>query len=924
MAVERMQHEIKALASLRVGLSLAVAYVITGWLGLQLAVPPGYASAIFPPAGISAAAALIIGRMTLPWTFIGSLLLNLSVGYSVNHGFTTLGLLAAIDIAAASTIQAGITGWVLRRAIDYPAPLDNSGDLRRFVLLSPVCCLVSATLALSGLWALGVVKTLDLSTSWISWWIGDTLGVVLVLPLMLVVAGEPRALWRSRLYPVAVPILLFFALFVAIFMRVSQWEHDASLLEFRLTSQQVADKVHNALEEQGMFLDQLARSLGRPPMPSQADFQNLVEGLLKRFPTVQAVEWAPRVTAEERDAFEAAQQAGSPQFEIRQLDAAGRLIRAEDRDQFFPVTYVAPLEGNQRAVGFDLFSESARRAAVQAAIGAPAATASAPIRLVQDQTQQNGVLLARAVPNSARPSLVLVVLKMGPLMSALLTGAAPTLDARLIDIEGGVTLYDGFGADSASPLSTQIFAVGGRQYQLNTVPTALYLATHHGLESWAVLVIGTFSTGLLGALLLLATGHRRRVETTVVERTRELATVNQRLTAEMEERRQAEAALRQAQRMEAIGQITGGVAHDFNNLITVVRGNAELLHDRATDDVTRRRADAIALAADRGQRLTRQLLTFSRRQTLRPEPMNLRERTGEIAELLSRSLRGDIDLVITLPGELWPVAVDSAEFELALLNIGVNARDAMPAGGCLRVEAKNVSFPPSTPGGTSLNGDFVALTISDTGTGMAPEVLAHAFEPYFTTKDVETGSGLGLSQVYGFAVQSGGMAELTSEVGKGTSITLHLPRAQTVSPFKEEQPDAPLPAAAQSLKILVVEDDEDVAVITTDMLRDLGYRVERANNAVNALTALEADDTFGLVFSDIVMPGGMSGLELARSLRQRYPKLPVILTTGFSRYASEGSVEGFQVVEKPFRRAALSAAITNAIEGLGERLPLIG
>ena len=922
MALDRMRYKIKALASLRIGVLLAIAYIVTGWLGLQLAVPPGYASAIFPPAGISVAAALIVGRITLPWTLVGSLLLNLSVGYSVNHGFTSLGLVAAINIAVASTIQAGIAGWVLRRAIDYPAPLDNSGDLRRFLLLSPACCLVSATLALSGLWALGVVTAPDLSTSWISWWIGDTLGVVLVLPLMLVLAGEPHALWRSRVYPVAVPILLFFALFVAIFMRVSQWEHDASLLEFRLTSQQVADQIRGSLEEQGIFLDQLTRSFDRFPVPSRADFRNLVGGLLERFPTIQAVEWAPRITAAERGTFEAAQQADLPEFAIRQLDPSGRLIRAEDRDQFFPVTYIAPIEGNQRAVGFDLFSEHARRSAVQAAISGPAVTASAPIRLVQDQARQSGVFLAKAVPNSTRPSLVLVVLKMEPLMSALLARAAPTLEARLIDMEQEITLYDSFASASGAPLSRQVFAAGGRRYQLDTIPTALYLAQHRGLESWAVLVIGTFSTGLLGALLLLATGHTRRVETIVVERTHELATVNQRLTAEIEERRQAETALRQAQRMEAIGQLTGGVAHDFNNLITVVRGNAELLRDRAADDVTRRRADAIALAADRGQRLTRQLLTYSRRQTLRPEPAYLHERTGEIAELLSRSLRDDIEVVVALPNELWPVAVDAAEFELALLNIGVNARDAMPAGGCLRVEAQNVSCAPSMPAGGSLSGDFVALAISDTGTGMQPEVLAHAFEPYFTTKEVGTGSGLGLSQVYGFAVQSGGMAELTSELGKGTSITLHLPRAQTISPIREAPPEAPVAAAVQPIKILLVEDDEAVAAITTEVLRDLGYEVEQAHDGINALKVLEGDNAVGLVFSDIVMPGGMSGLELARSLRQRYPKLPVVLITGFSQYASEASAEGFRVLEKPFRREALSAAIAVATEGLAEQLRL--
>lgn len=215
---------------------LTVVYTLSGKLGLMLAVPPGYASPIFPTAGIAITATLIRGGATLPWIFLGSLLLNLWAGYLINPELGATCLAAAIIIAAASTLQAAIGGAILRRAIGYPAPLDNGRDISRFLLLSPVSCLTSATLSLAGLSVLGVVARPDLATSWISWWIGDTLGVLVVLPLMLVVAGEPRTLWRSRALPVAVPMLLFCALFTAIFVRVSKWEHDEGLLDFRLLS----------------------------------------------------------------------------------------------------------------------------------------------------------------------------------------------------------------------------------------------------------------------------------------------------------------------------------------------------------------------------------------------------------------------------------------------------------------------------------------------------------------------------------------------------------------------------------------------------------------------------------------------------------------------------------------------------------------
>jgi hypothetical protein len=264
-------------------LSLTLVYVATGKLALILAVPPGYASPIFPPAGIAVAGMLIGGSATLPWTFLGSFLLNVWIGYSAGDRFDEISVAAAIVIAAASALQAAGGGSVLRRAVGYPTRLDNGRELSRFLLLSPTFCLTSATLSLGGLLALGVVELPELATSWISWWIGDTLGVLLVLPLMLVTAGEPRALWRSRAGPVALPMILFFALFVAIYIRVSKWEHEDTLLEFRLLSQEIVDKIGTGLKEQEVFLEQLERSFSGPAPLSRADFHRLVQSLLQRF-----------------------------------------------------------------------------------------------------------------------------------------------------------------------------------------------------------------------------------------------------------------------------------------------------------------------------------------------------------------------------------------------------------------------------------------------------------------------------------------------------------------------------------------------------------------------------------------------------------------------------------------------------------------
>src|SRR5215472_8865511 len=344
---------------------LIAAYVMTGWLGLMLAIPPGYATPIFPPAGIAVSAMLVADRPTLPATFVASFLLNVWVGYSLANGLAATGIATALVIAFASMLQAAIGGYVLRHAIGYPAPLDKARDLLRFLVVSPISCLTSATVSLAGMWVIGSVATEDIPTSWLTWWIGDTLGVLVLLPVMLVFFGEPRALWRQRVPYVALPIVLFFALFVAIFSRVSNWEDDQSLLEFRLRSQHLADTIQASLEEEGVFLEQLGEAFSaRHQQITADDFRELVHKLMRRFPTIQAVEWAPRVSAAERETLEAAQRGEMPGFTIREPDPVGTLHQAAARPILYPVLYIEPRAGNGEALGFDLTSEPKRQAAI--------------------------------------------------------------------------------------------------------------------------------------------------------------------------------------------------------------------------------------------------------------------------------------------------------------------------------------------------------------------------------------------------------------------------------------------------------------------------------------------------------------------------------------------------------------------------------
>ena len=404
------------------------------------------------------------------------------------------------------------------------------------------------------------------------------------------------------------------------------------------------------------------------------------------------------------------------------------------------------------------------------------------------------------------------------------------------------------------------------------------------------------------------------LESRIQERTQALAEVYERLLKEMASREQAQEALRQAQKMEAVGQLTGGIAHDFNNLLMVISGGLDMLDRRADPARRERLMDGMRQAAQRGTALTRQLLAFSRRQSLEPESVDLVLRIGRMRELLDRSLSGDVHVEVQFEPDLWPVEVDPGELELVVLNLAVNARDAMPDGGSILIEASNA------PGETVLGitGDFVRLTVTDSGTGIPEEVRTRVFDPFFTTKEIGKGSGLGLAQVYGFARQSGGTVWIESECDRGTSVIMLLPRSARVP----DQPDGERPVEddspdASAGTVLLVDDDEEVAALVGEMLEHLGYRVTHAASAIDALTALQNGCQVDIVFSDVMMPGGMNGVELAREIRTRDLGVPVLLTSGYAEAAQQSAAaEGVHVLAKPYRLEELAISLRTAIDGV--------
>jgi signal transduction histidine kinase len=385
-------------------------------------------------------------------------------------------------------------------------------------------------------------------------------------------------------------------------------------------------------------------------------------------------------------------------------------------------------------------------------------------------------------------------------------------------------------------------------------------------------------------------------------------TLERRVNDALAERRIAEDALRHTQKMESLGQLTGGVAHDFNNLLAVFASGLQLLERTAGQAAPRTRVfEAMRRAIARGTGLTRHLLAFSRRRPVNPESTDVVAHLQGMRAMLDGSLGGHIEVQMNFGADVWPVEIDTGEMELAILNLCLNARDAMEQGGVISIAVENA---PAQADGEA-PGDAVQISVADTGNGMPPEVKARVFEPFFTTKDVSKGSGLGLPQVYGFVQQSAGQITIDSEVGVGTIVTLRLPRSLQDPVARPDLPNnAPSRVDAERRgHVLLVEDDREVSALTRELLASLGFSVTHVTGTEAALGALADSRQIDVVLSDIMMPGGVSGLQLAREIRRRYANLPVILTTGYIEAAADLKDGEFELLPKPYSLEALANAL---------------
>ncbi|MFZ5719045.1 MAG: CHASE domain-containing protein [Pseudomonadota bacterium] len=698
----------------------------------------------------------------------------------------------------------------------------------------------------------------------------------------------------------------------------------------RLEADLAVSALQERLQAHGALLRGAAGLFAASDQVSAPEFTAYVErlGLQIHYPGVLGIGYARLFRGE------AAREAVVADMR-RQGVADFRVWPEQTRDLYTSIVYLDPLNArNAAAIGYDMFTEPTRREAMQRAMRTGDLALSGAVELVQeiDEEKQPGFLIFLPVgrDDPADAGFVYSPLRAGDLLATVF----PRREGRLVDIalyDGSPTarnlLYRTDEPDGARLSTTRQIVVAGRPWTMTVRSRPAFEArSNRDLAWWAVGIGALFTATLTAAVFAQARAGLRAaqarnalaelnasLEDRVLARTRELAAANASLRGEMARREEAENQIRQMQKMEAVGQLTGGIAHDFNNMLAIIVGSLDMAQ-RRLDDPNSRVGHYIANAAEGARRaaaLTNRLLTFARRQRLDPRPVDLSRLVDGMTELLQRSLGERVKVETRLAQDLWPTYADAAGLENAVLNLAVNARDAMPEGGRLTLETLNV---PADEGPAA--GDQVAIRVADTGVGMPAEVAERAFEPFFTTKDVGRGNGLGLSQVYGFVSQSGGRVTIDSAPDEGTTITIWLPRWRgEASGTEAEEPEGgETPRARPAESVLVVEDEPDVRRFSVEALLDLGYEVREAADGAEALERLAEGARTDLLFTDVVMPG-MTGPQLAERARAARPDLKVLYTTGYAREALSGHDRaGGPLLPKPFTVDQLARKVRQALD----------
>ena len=943
-------------------LVVGLAYYGMAKLGLQLASINPSASPIWPPTGLALAAMLLGGLRMWPAIFIGAFAANATTaGTPVTSALIALG----------NTLEALAGGYLIERWSGGRETFASPLRVAKFALVSVgPATVISATIGVVTLSAADLASWTDFTPIWVTWWLGDAAGALVVTPVIVLWLQsewhnfnlrEMGATTAVLLSAIAVGLIAFspllprseytsplgfLAILPLVWAALRSGTRETATVGLILTGFAIWSTIEHAgpfgnyrLNESFFLLLTFMISVSVPSLALSADvaMRWRTEDKLRR----TQIDLDQRV----RERTAALADANIHLMEAQRLANLGSWrwdVLANTiswSDQLLEIYGLRPGQFKGTLQEFIGFIHPDDRPQVRASISA-ALKSGKHFRHEERIIRPDGsVRHLHSVGEVVRDESGAAVRMLGICLDVterkqaeralqdseqnyrLLLRGARDYAIYMLDVQGRVRSWNdgaqrlkGYQADEIIGRHFRIFLpeeVRGGDMADDALVTAAR-EDQFEAETWLVRKDGSrfYATVVMDAI-------RNDAGELIgfAKLTRDITTQHEAQIALEQAREQ----VAQAQKMEALGQLTGGIAHDFNNLLMIVSGYAQLLQSRLSEQKDVQAVQAIRAAANRGERLTRQLLAFSRRQQLMPVVVDLRQRVDSVRDMLVPSLRGNIQLICDIEDKIWPVEVDLGELELALVNIAVNARDAMPDGGTITLSARNVVLKPGSAAG-ALEGEFVALAIIDTGTGMPPDVLQRVFEPFFTTKPVGKGTGLGLSQVHGFANQSGGAVTLSSEPGRGTVVTIYLPRSTNAEAAGAGEAVAASEGPVQGT-VLVVEDSRDVAEVTSSLLEQLGYRVVRAENAAEALRHLQQGIGVDLLFSDIVMPGAINGLGLAQICKERFPEIPVLLTSGFSD-AAQAADGRFDILRKPFELSALEHAIDVALSnGNGRRPP---
>lgn len=753
-------------------LALAASYFISGKLGLLLAIPPGYATAVWPPSGIALAGLLLFGYRAWPGIVLGSFLVNVGTSFDASTLTTILKTLAiAAGIGTGAALQALAGAWLIRRFVGYPNALDRERDIGWFFLLGgPVSCLVNSIAGVSTLWAHGIIPASSYFFSWWTWWVGDVIGVLIFTPLILIFTAAPRPAWRARRLSVALPLMASFVLAVLVFVLVSGQEQRRIEAEFARRAHAMAEGLNNALGDYEQALHAIESFYTSSSRVERHEFGNYVRHLLSHYPGIQALSWNPRVTAGERAAYETKARAdGFHDFRFTELDAQGRIQPAAAREEYVPVYFIQPYAGNESVLGFDVASDPQRREALERARVSGEPVVTGRLRLVQEAEAQAGFLLV--LPLYANDTLPDTPAARGQQLRGYAVGAFRVkdmvdavlkrvdgrgLNLRIEDDTAGVGERELYGTSVKGPYdeadeglswrTTLSFAQ--RQWTLYFTPTPDYLASQRSWAAWLVLAAGLLFTALLGAFLLILTGRARRIEQVVAERTEELKRSNRELE-----------------------QFAYVASHDLQEPLRMVSSYVQLLAKRYRDKLDSDANEFIEFAVDgatRMQRLIQDLLAYSRVGTRGQTLVDCDLETA--LTWACTNLQAAIEesqAQITHDPLPWVVG-DAAQLGQLMQNLIANAlkfrgREAP----CIHVSARR-------------HGALWQVGVQDNGIGIDPAYFEQIFVIFqrLHTREQYAGTGIGLAICKKIVERHGGRIWVESAPGQGTTFYFTLPAAQ--------------------------------------------------------------------------------------------------------------------------------------------------